>query len=1067
MNSQLVRNKKGITAIEIVFALFISGVAILTLNIFVTQMNLENKKLTDSSSTARKNYDFLELMNNPTIWKATVLDVQNYGFFSCKLGLNPHPDLDPANPIDCTKVNNSFRITNGDKSILYDQNEKNISGAAVGFSPEGSKCFGYDGNNGNDSCPTHYEVSWDLPCLQIGNCKEPMAKVAVKQITKYLTKVALNSEKTYNLNINLPQSVEIAPRDSAFMVNINASGMELDVLKTDYAVDTFNLKLKNVSSSVGSIVTVSNNKIMYNPKLNFYGVDKIYYSVEQNLFDKVTKSDGVIWVKVMTPYTWVGEGPIEETSISGKPWYHVYDKRNWCGTVVNNQCNHFNADPQKAVDLLTDSQMQTASLVFNENCVNCNVLLKGLYTFQGQPKVSVNALEIAENFPGAIKQIDDLSILIRRNSANRAGDDPALLYAFWQKGGTFLGANSKADLNVNRANSLAAEVYTQNKFLQIDRDGSYGNGPRTIAVRASMSISSFGHFSVEGGKFYAPENLTLISGYNQITNSRNFFHQNGAVTVYPRYLGGNLIDAPDVVFNDFLFNGSGGFDYGIVGNMTVRDLTYIQPGFENQLRGFIGANAGNLYVNRNIYMRGGGGFMVNGWSGWDFAKIIVAGQGDQFIYSNLDLQGNRDRTQIGRLPVLVVNKIDGSTLHIKGDLGINTGIDYQAGIIKFYDDEERVAGDRQMIDFSSMWNSMYIKNTSGHELVLPNFSLTSSGSYMRLESDIRIAGDFIQAKGAYPFGPKARKIYVEGDVFAKTGTNEYDFDGLVTLELSGTKDQKIVGNSTDFYKNNISGLATDVSLPNPVITTNVPEALGYLVHVDVNKDGGTVTMSGAIGFSGRFRVIKGQVDASQATFSFANTNDCCAPGYAVVDLSGIAPKALTIKGLNVQRSLNLSGSTLTVTDGVNFPASNGYYNWGSVSNGTINIVRNLYYNDNFDKSTSPVNRAKINFVGGAGPATIYAAMAQDSNRFGTYDISIQNGYPMLNCQGIVGSVFYAKNINVKSSSLVSMNNCGMKVSESLTIEALGSIYRGAIPGQFLYGTLINNGTITPAVVAGP
>ena len=242
MKSQLVRNNKGITAIEIVFALFISGVAILTLNIFVTQMNLENKKLTDSSSTARKNYDFLELMNNPTIWKATVLDVQNYGFFSCKLRLNPHPDL--TQPLDCAKVTNSFRITNGDNTILYDQNEKNVNGAVVGFTPEGSKCFGYDSVTGSDSCPTHYEVSWDLPCLQIGNCKEPMAKVAVKQLTKYQTKVALNSEKIYNLNINLPQSVDIAPRDSAFMVNINSAGTELDVLKTDYSVDTFNLKLK-------------------------------------------------------------------------------------------------------------------------------------------------------------------------------------------------------------------------------------------------------------------------------------------------------------------------------------------------------------------------------------------------------------------------------------------------------------------------------------------------------------------------------------------------------------------------------------------------------------------------------------------------------------------------------------------------------------------------------------------------------------------------------------------------------------------------------------------------------
>ncbi len=1066
MKSHLVRNNKGITAIEMVFAVFISGVAILTMNIFVTQMNLENKKLSDSSSTARKNYDFLELMNNPTIWKATVLDVQNYGFFSCKLGLNPHPDLTEA--LDCTKVNNSFRITNGDKSILYDQNEKDIGGAAVGFTAEGSKCFGFNSAAGNDSCPTHYDVSWDLPCLQIGNCKEPMAKVSVKQITKYLTKVALNSEKTYNLNINLPQSVEIAPRDSAFMVNINASGIELDVLKTDYAVDTFNLKLKNVSSSAGSVVSVSNNKIIYNPKLNFYGVDKIYYSVEQNLFDKVTKSDGVIWVKVMTPYTWVGEGPVDETSISGKPWYHVYDKRNYCGTVVNNKCSHFNADPQKAVDLLTNAQMQAASLVFNENCVNCNVLLKGLYNpLLSQPQVSLNALEISENFPGAIKQIDDLNILIRRNSANRAGDDPALLYAFWQKGGTFLGANSKADLNAYRANSLAAEVYTQNRFLKIDRDGWSGNGPRTIAVRPSMAISSFGHFSVEGGKFYAPENLTLLSGYNQITNSRNFFHQNGVVTVYPRYLGGNLIDAPDVVFNDFVFNGTGGFDYGIVGNMTVRDLTYIQPGFENQLRGFIGANAGNLYVNRNIYLRGGGGFMVNGWAGWDFAKIIVAGQGDQYIYSNLNFNGDPDRTQVGRLPVLVINKIDGSTLHIKGDLGINTGIDYQAGLIKFYDDEERAAGDRQTIDFSSMWNSMYIKNTSGHELVLPNFSLTSSGSYMRLESDIRIAGDFTQAKGAYPFGPKARKIYVEGDVFAKTGTNEYDFDGLVTLELSGTKDQRIVGNSTDFYKNNVSGLAADVSLPNPVITTNVPEALGYLIHVDINKPGGTVTMTGAIGFAGRFRVIKGAVDASQATFSFSNTNDCCAPGYAVLDLSGIASNSLKIKALNVQRSLNLSGSTLTVFDGVNFPASSGYYNSGSVSNGTINIVKNLYYNNTFDKSTTAVNRAKLNFVGGAGPATIYAAMTQDSTRYGTYDITIQNGYPMLDCQGIVGSVFYAKNIDVNSYVFANLNNCGMKVSESLKVGAMASINRGAQPGLFSYGTLVNSGTITPDVVAGP
>ena len=610
-------------------------------------------------------------------------------------------------------------------------------------------------------------------------------------------------------------------------------------------------------------------------------------------------------------------------------------------------------------------------------------------------------------------------------------------------------------------------MYPLNRSIQIDRDVWSGNGPRNIVIRPTMTVSAYGHFSLEGGKFYAPENINLYSGFNQIKNSRNFFHQNGLVTVFPRYLGGNLLDAPDVIFNDFAFNGSGGFDYGIVGNMTVRDLTYIQPGFENQLRGFIGTNAGSLYVNRNIYMRGGGGFMVNGWAGWEFAKIIVAGQGDQYIYSNLDLNGNPDRTQIGRLPVLVINKIDGSTLHIKGDLGINTGIDYQAGLLKFYDDEERVVGDRQMIDFSSMWNSMYIKNTSGHELVLPNFSLTSSGSYMRIESDFRVAGDFIQAKGAYPFGPKARKIFVEGDIFVKSGTNEYDFDGLVTLEMTGTKDQRIVGFSTDFYKNNVSGLAPVEGLPDPVITTNVPAALGYILHTDINKDGGTVTMTGAIGFAGRFRVIKGQVDATAATFSFANTNDCCAPGYAVLDLSGIASKTLTIKGLNIQRSLNLSGSTLLVTDGVNLPANAGGYNSGSVINGNINISHNLYYNNNFDRGTSSVNRAKISFVSTAGPSTIFAAMTQDSSRYGTFDFDFQSGYTMLDCQGITDSVFYAKNINVTSYKMLLLNNCGMKVSQNITIQAMGTISRGVTPGPFSYGTLTNNGNIQPDVVAGP
>ncbi|MBL7543497.1 MAG: hypothetical protein JNL11_06750 [Bdellovibrionaceae bacterium] len=1082
MRINFVHNSKGLTAIELLFSVFITAMAILTLNIFFTQMNFENKKLSDNTIAARKNYDFLELMNNPTMWKATVLDVQNYAFYSCKLSLNPHPDA--VEPVDCSKVDNKFRIVSGDGSgtVIYDQNEKDDHGQSVGFTPEGVKCFGFDATHGSDSCPTRYEVSWDLPCLKNANCTEPMATVLVKQITKYQTKPVLNAEKKFNLNVNLPQSVEIAPRDSTYLVNINDPQVEINVLKTNYAVDTFNLKVKTVESAIGSTVSIQKNKIRYTPKPNFYGIDKVYYTIEQNLFDKVTKSDGVVWVKVMTPYTWIGEGSIEETnSLTGKKWYSLYDKRNWCGTVVNGECTHFDADPSKKIDLVKDTDMHSASLVFNDTCIKCDVLLKGLYSSTPSGAIRVNAIEIAENFPGEIKQVDDLNIVVLRNSYSRKSDDPELKYAFWQRGGSFIGANSKANL-------LMDEVYLQNKSISIVRDEYSTSVQLNFQVRPTMMLQGFGHMGIEGGKFYAPENLSVYSGYNLIGSASQFYNQNGRVTVFSRWNGGNTIDANGVSFSQFAFDGSGGYEYGIVGNFNVKDFYLYQTGGENQIRSLIDSGDGNIYVSRNIYLHGSGGFMVNGVPGWGYANFIMNGNLDQYIYSNLDLNGNKDRTKIGRLPILTIDKPAGIT-HIKGDLGINTGIDIKRGTMKFYDDEERAVGDKQVVEFSAAWNQMFIRNTSAAQLVFPNLEFAPQCSYINIETDIRVTGDFIQDKkkyttvcGGYPFGPHTHKIYVEGDVYANSGGNDYDSNGLVTIELTGTKNQRIIGNSDDNFKNvlNMDDISTE-------ITTNIPAAKGYLVHVEINKRAGKVIMTGAIGFMGRFRVVKrgGGIDASNAILAFANSNDCCSPGYGILDLDGLPSKTLRIKGLHIQRSLNLNSSTIEITDGLNLPNPNGAHNNGVVSNGTLKLIgnSNVYYAGNFDRVTSDVDRAKLVFSG-VGTQTLYSVMSSDGGRVGTFNIEINKkvgsavGVLHLDCRERSASTFVFESVTIKNGNL-NLNSCGMKVTKRLEVERgnfsvgqkseekiveNGVINRGVSPGVFQYDSLSNKGTIIPEVL---
>ncbi|GEM_PF-5351618 len=1079
MGKNLVRNNKGLSLIEIIFAVFISGVAILTLNIFATQMDMENKKLSDSSTAIRKNYDFLELMNNPTIWKATVLDISNYNYFSCKLGILPHPNF--FGKLDCSKMDNKFRIisSDGSSTIIYDQNERNADGQLVGFTTEGVKCYGFDAVNGSDTCPTHYEITWDLPCVKAGNCKEPSVKVSVKQITKYLTKKALDSERDFNLNINLPQSSDIVPRDTSLMVGINSGEQTLDILKSDYSSDLFNLRLKTVESSSGATVEIKGNKISYKPKANFYGLDKVSYTVEQNLFDKLTKSDGVLWVKVMTPYTWTGDGPAEEVSASGKKWYSIYNKMNWCGEVVNNKCTHFNPDPKKVNDLLTLENLKQASLVFNETCVNCNVLMKAL---MGNNQIILNGIEIGASFPGEIKQIDNISIEVRRNASNRNSNDPALEFAFVQNGGVFIGANSKANL-------LIDEVSPYEKSLTIAHQDWSGNSKVKIKS-ASVTADAYGYFSITGGKFYAPEKITTTGGFSIISDKNAFFNQNGRFTVHPKWDSGNLLDAPGVTFNEFAFNGAGAFEFSIVGSFNVKDFYMYQTGYESQLRGFVAdPNAGKIYVSRNIYLHGGGGFMVNGWgSSWNYANIVVNSASDQYIYSNLDLNGNKDRTKVGRLPNLIVDKPSG-TLHIKGDLGFTSGMNIIRGGLKFYENEEVAAGDKQTIEFSSAWNTLYIKNTSGNELVLPNLEFSPQCASIVFEANVRVAGDLIQDKmkynpqcSGYPFGPKTTKIFVEGDVYVKSGTHEYDANGLMSIELTGTRNQRIVGYSDSFYKNNISGITGGVEL-----NTTVEAAKGYLPHLIVNKSAGTVSMEGAIGFVGNFTVVSGEVVASKAFFSFANTN-----GYeGKVALANGPGASLRIKGLNVQRAIDLSGNTLIVTNGVNFPAPAGGYNNGSVSNGKIELLSgDLFYNDKFDRVESDVNRAQISFVG-VQPQTIHANMAAD-NRYGAYEITINKkagsgnyGKLAFDCQNSTSSVFVAERLELRNGN-IELNNCGFKTSRRLEIvngnETVnvtnadgttstvtytnGNINRGGSPGVFLYGSLNNNGSITPSVIAG-
>lgn len=911
---------------------------------------------------------------------------------------------------DCSGVSApvAFSLFDAEGNLLADPTQiKN------GFTEDGGPCDVHDTNP--KACPFRFEFAWQPVCPSTGSCINPQVRITGNMVQSAVNGANLMKGNIDKFNFDVVPVSENFSRPVAtsdlFWVNYKDS---LDPVVPSYSLDV----LKNDSDESGAPMTVellatttsqggtlalngAHNLITYTPKDDFYGVDNFQYrAVNQN----GVKSVGSVWLRVVTPYTWIGAVDSDATN-----------RNNWCGKVKADLsgCNPI------AANFPGTFLVKNVFLVFNENCGNCIANLNF-----SNPNNQIGMIHLTSGFSGTVNHQSNIFIS-RASMAIWGGIQyfKKVNIGYLQEAGTFNGSPTQY-LKVNQ--------YNENNNCHMT--------PETPGIK------------VTGGLFNGPQLLASSDGL--IVPAGVNFNPGAEVQVGSRWCQDNFISAPaSVVFNTLklgitdepgILAGSGAAGFRILSDLHTRNLIVNSSGAEAGVNGYQ-PNAVpavyapyRIYVSGDITQTGAGGFHVSEPTTGPRMLITLEGNGVQTVNGISPAVEWHDRAY---LPGIDVNKTGGS-VKFNDVVGI-------AG--RFYIQPTNAATldfTGSTIDMTNTGSSMTYINVGNNPINNLDMHCGQASELAVMQSDLVVMGNFAYSPrvsnsnglSGKPGGGTKIKVYgnfeMDGGGFDSTVMYSYPEVWMV-----GGGNQTITGHYNEWQtwrygKTQESCYQVNYATAPPTYSAGCTVSTGLWGSIVIDKSGGQVDLVGGIQLAGngRFEVVNGTVNAgtSKLVSSHSSSTHVKAPGVVFYDLDFINTTYLeddirfsgTLTGAPVSTiKCSLSGRHRTFAQGnINLP--NGFQNgsfctdvvFEGSANQTFNVGGSAYapnnqYTAEWLRMTVNKTGGTVNFTGSLDYSSLSASI------YNTSSLAVQAGNLSLSS----GSKLRLKTVVVNSGATVDLN----------------------------------------------
>ena len=478
----------------------------------------------------------------------------------------------------------------------------------------------------------------------------------------------------------------------------------------------------------------------------------------------------------------------------------------------------------------------------------------------------------------------------------------------------------------------------------------------------SASITITGVYTLAGTAFTSTS-ATLELQNNAAFTSGSFLHNNGRVR-FNTSISPETISGTGPAFYTLEFVGSG-HDYTIssAGNISVASNLIISgTGFINLYTGTIDVK-GDINITNTAPGCGGD------------ATINVNGTGTQNFNGNTTAGA-------GALPKLTINKASG-TLNLTNFPGVSNNFTYTAGTVNagtsFFCFTHGNAAAYSITGSLSLAGIEFIANTS-----LTTFTIGSTTT-LTATGDLSIAG----AGGLII---NTGNINVSGNIFlTNTAING---GGTATINITGT------GNET------LDGTAIIINQ-------------SRLPAININKAGGTLTLSGNISASANVTYVAGTVSAGTSTLYVVNS---------LTITGNINLYNLTIANTGTTTVTIAAGSTVTATHTLDL--ENGANNI-TINTGTIAVQGNII--DNNSNITGGGTGTIL--INGSGAQTITSTGIVDQGKFPSVTINKSGGtltFPSLIT--VTGNWTYTAgtlDVSTNNSTIVFAGTLGIAGSHTL------------------------------------
>lgn len=345
-------------------------------------------------------------------------------------------------------------------------------------------------------------------------------------------------------------------------------------------------------------------------------------------------------------------------------------------------------------------------------------------------------------------------------------------------------------------------------------------------------------------------------------------------------------------------------------------------------------------------------------------------------------------------------------------------------------------------------------------------SFTSTSAILELKKDMSISGatfnhnsgKVILSGTAYP-----TRYYFNGFTFNNLDIVEgawgnvdllagtFTVNGSLKLEsFVGCVNQCTLDNGTINAKGNVSivgsgffGAATIKinGSSNQTLDASLSDSTGRLPTLEIASTGGTVSFVGSIGINKNYTYTSGTVNAGTSTLNFNGSDQNIVAGT-------VSYYNVSMQNNNWQQK-DLMTSAMTVTNDLYLSTMAGCGGWCQLSNGTINVGRNVTV-----ANGGYVGNAVINMTGsGNGIYSVAAAT------------NIPTGSVTINKSVSTATVTLASNMPLTAlsqaltitSGVLDLSGFTLSVTSTLTIASAGSLLCNG--GSYSVGSLANSGTI--------